>query len=487
MHLAFAQKVRVAGLLLRTTHSEAARCAPKRIRLFVNRPTLGFDDAEAETGAQELDLALEDVRSGEHGGGGRVVQLKCESRHRSEIDMVCVMMLPFVAHALTATTFSIPRCKSSSFRTSTASPSPSSATKATRTSRGESRGRAAFRSTEPCHSAAFPRLTAHSPSSPPRPHRIDAIDIFGTPVDTTNMADLKKLEAEGGPRSYHADAPPPSRTGLKGGSGGAGGGNGRYYTAGTGGQPGYYSSGPASNTRSRDGPGGGNSLPAVSSAGMAPSRSAGAASDRSSSSSSATTEQSHASSAYTQQGQQGQQFLHPQQQSSQRGHHRRRSSTSTSRTSIPSFPEDAEELEDEPVLKPVNPATGTGNGTSASGSGSARRASHERRHSYSAREHSPSSRPFAPPRFTPRDEEEFEAEAAAHETSSFAGWHFAPLAVALAPPLGAVLGGKAEHWSNAILLFLCSFWLYQFLRVPWDIYFVVSVCARSLCKSFRRE
>ncbi|TKY88904.1 hypothetical protein EX895_002145 [Sporisorium graminicola] len=77
--------------------------------------------------------------------------------------------------------------------------------------------------------------------------------------------------------------------------------------------------------------------------------------------------------------------------------------------------------------------------------------------------------PLAPPSLTEEEEAEFEAaQKAARDT--LGGWHFAPLGVALAPPLGALLGGHSDAWSDAILLILASFWLYQFLRVPWDIY-----------------
>ncbi|CBQ69001.1 related to TRX2-thioredoxin II [Sporisorium reilianum SRZ2] len=77
--------------------------------------------------------------------------------------------------------------------------------------------------------------------------------------------------------------------------------------------------------------------------------------------------------------------------------------------------------------------------------------------------------PLAPPSMTEEEEAEFDAaQKAARDT--LGGWHFAPLGVALAPPLGALLGGHSDAWSDAILLILASFWLYQFLRVPWDIY-----------------
>lgn len=76
----------------------------------------------------------------------------------------------------------------------------------------------------------------------------------------------------------------------------------------------------------------------------------------------------------------------------------------------------------------------------------------------------------APPSMTEDEIAEFEAAQNAAR-DSLGGWHYAPLAVALAPPLGALLGGHSDAWSDAILLILASFWLYQFLRVPWEIYY----------------
>lgn len=76
----------------------------------------------------------------------------------------------------------------------------------------------------------------------------------------------------------------------------------------------------------------------------------------------------------------------------------------------------------------------------------------------------------APPSLMEEEEKEFEAAQNAAR-DAFGSWHYAPLGVALAPPLGALLGGHSDAWSDAILLILASFWLYQFLRVPWEIYY----------------
>lgn len=78
--------------------------------------------------------------------------------------------------------------------------------------------------------------------------------------------------------------------------------------------------------------------------------------------------------------------------------------------------------------------------------------------------------PQAPPSISTEEDAEFEAAQKA-ASEAFGGWHYAPLGVALAPPLGALLGGHSDAWSDAILLILASFWLYQFLRVPWEIYY----------------
>lgn len=43
-------------------------------------------------------------------------------------------------------------------------------------------------------------------------------------------------------------------------------------------------------------------------------------------------------------------------------------------------------------------------------------------------------------------------------------WHYAPLLIAIVPPLGALLGGGADAWSDAILLIIASFYLYQLLK-----------------------
>jgi hypothetical protein len=74
------------------------------------------------------------------------------------------------------------------------------------------------------------------------------------------------------------------------------------------------------------------------------------------------------------------------------------------------------------------------------------------------------------------------AAAAVGESAEAAlgGWHYAPLFVALAPAAGALFGGRADAWSDAILLLLAAFWLYQFLKGACGV--CVSVwCASHTC------
>lgn len=70
----------------------------------------------------------------------------------------------------------------------------------------------------------------------------------------------------------------------------------------------------------------------------------------------------------------------------------------------------------------------------------------------------------ASPFISPQDEELVSNEPS---VNSYHGW---PLFAALAPPVLTVFGGQADHWSNAVEILLASFWLYQFLRSPWELY-----------------
>lgn len=68
--------------------------------------------------------------------------------------------------------------------------------------------------------------------------------------------------------------------------------------------------------------------------------------------------------------------------------------------------------------------------------------------------------PLAPPTYASAEDELDEHLAArVSGESALGGWHYAPLLVGIGPPLGAILGGKVDHWSDAILLLLSSFWV----------------------------
>jgi len=45
-----------------------------------------------------------------------------------------------------------------------------------------------------------------------------------------------------------------------------------------------------------------------------------------------------------------------------------------------------------------------------------------------------------------------------------------PIAFALIPPLGALVYGKSDIWSDALLLMLIAFYLYNIIKVPWELY-----------------
>ena len=61
IHLPFQQSSRIRALRLKTLPAHLAR-APASLRLFVNRPTLGFDDAESEEATQEIQLTEAQVK-----------------------------------------------------------------------------------------------------------------------------------------------------------------------------------------------------------------------------------------------------------------------------------------------------------------------------------------------------------------------------------------------------------------------------------------
>ncbi|GAA5949791.1 hypothetical protein JCM21900_004201 [Sporobolomyces salmonicolor] len=74
----------------------------------------------------------------------------------------------------------------------------------------------------------------------------------------------------------------------------------------------------------------------------------------------------------------------------------------------------------------------------------------------------------------PKDPDLFDTEDAwrqHHELEKTSGWHHVPLILVALPPLGAIIHGRAENWSDAIILILICFYLYQLIKVPWEIYY----------------
>ncbi|KAN0062629.1 hypothetical protein ACQY0O_005170 [Thecaphora frezii] len=302
LQVSFKQKVKLSAILLRTAASAVAS-APKQVKVFANRPNLGFDDASNEEPAQTLELAESDVVAATDGvAGSKAIPLR-------------------------------------------------------------------FVKFQDVTSIAIAILSNQGGSESTR---IDAIDVFGAASETTNMGDLRKLEAQGLDPSLGDGGAPPSRTGLKGGSG------------------------------------------------RAP---------------------SSASASFASQ---------PQPQ-----------------------PQRSPPAQGQPLPSPTSSSAAAGAGATGSrddawGTRMRRRSSTASAASYA--DSATGSVRTAPPGLSPEDED---GGPPADETSpeTFGGWHYLPLIIALAPPIGAVIGGRADAWSDAILLFLSSFWLYQFLRVPWDLYY----------------
>ncbi|GAA6027836.1 hypothetical protein JCM8097_001740 [Rhodosporidiobolus ruineniae] len=74
----------------------------------------------------------------------------------------------------------------------------------------------------------------------------------------------------------------------------------------------------------------------------------------------------------------------------------------------------------------------------------------------------------------PRDPELFDTDdewQEHHEQEQTSGWHHLPLVLVALPPLGAIVHGRAENWSDAIILLLICFYLYQLIKVPWELYY----------------
>jgi len=48
------------------------------------------------------------------------------------------------------------------------------------------------------------------------------------------------------------------------------------------------------------------------------------------------------------------------------------------------------------------------------------------------------------------------------------GW---PILFAVIPPMGALIFGKSDIWSDFLLLLLIAFYLYNIIKVPWELYY----------------
>ncbi|KAM0754746.1 hypothetical protein T439DRAFT_120845 [Meredithblackwellia eburnea MCA 4105] len=73
----------------------------------------------------------------------------------------------------------------------------------------------------------------------------------------------------------------------------------------------------------------------------------------------------------------------------------------------------------------------------------------------------------------PKDPELFDTEEEwrrYHAQDSEPWPHHLPLVLVALPPLGAIVHGRADNWSDAIILLLVCFYLYQLVKVPWTIY-----------------
>ncbi|KAK3807230.1 MAG: hypothetical protein J3Q66DRAFT_357019 [Benniella sp.] len=59
-----------------------------------------------------------------------------------------------------------------------------------------------------------------------------------------------------------------------------------------------------------------------------------------------------------------------------------------------------------------------------------------------------------------------------HDTSDYpSGAHSWPILFAVIPPLGALVFGKAEIFSDILTLLLIAFFLYNIIKVPWELYY----------------
>ncbi|CAG8733986.1 9601_t:CDS:2 [Dentiscutata erythropus] len=49
--------------------------------------------------------------------------------------------------------------------------------------------------------------------------------------------------------------------------------------------------------------------------------------------------------------------------------------------------------------------------------------------------------------------------------------HIWPIVFAVVPPMGALIYGKSDVWSDFLLLLLIAFYLYNIIKVPWELYY----------------
>ncbi|PSC75971.1 PITH domain-containing protein [Micractinium conductrix] len=62
IHIPFNTACKLSGLVIKSTKEGQA---PKRVKLFVNQPTIGFSEAADAAGVQEFDLSEEDLAGGQ--------------------------------------------------------------------------------------------------------------------------------------------------------------------------------------------------------------------------------------------------------------------------------------------------------------------------------------------------------------------------------------------------------------------------------------
>ncbi|SCZ93050.1 BZ3500_MvSof-1268-A1-R1_Chr6-2g08429 [Microbotryum saponariae] len=79
--------------------------------------------------------------------------------------------------------------------------------------------------------------------------------------------------------------------------------------------------------------------------------------------------------------------------------------------------------------------------------------------------------PIQPPKHPDMFDTEEQWRTHLDTTEKTQAWHHLPLFLVVLPPLGAVVHGRAENWSDGIVITIVCFYLYQLIKVPWDIYY----------------